>query len=118
MILAIQMVIALLVGAFIVIPLFQAEKTGLAFQAKDPLQEGLARKEVLLKELKEIDLDYQTGKLSVADYQELTSRYKQQTAEIIQKIDQLRGGQDLCLPCKKKVPTNAKFCPFCGRRVS
>lgn len=118
MILAIQIMIALSIGAFLIFPIFRMKRTESVFQPASPLQDLLARKEALLKEIKEIDLDYQTGKLSEADYQELSSRYKQRGAEVLKKIDQLRGDRDLCLQCKKKVPVHAKFCPFCGGRIS
>lgn len=117
MILAIQMAIALLLATFMVFPLFRMNKKGALSPPTHPLQELLFRKEALLKEIKEIDLDYQTGKLSPTDYQELSSRYKLETAEVLKKIDTLRGDRDLCLQCRKKVPTHAKFCPFCGGRV-
>ncbi|MBI5788243.1 MAG: hypothetical protein HZA78_05250 [Candidatus Schekmanbacteria bacterium] len=71
---------------------FLPQKKGQA-QAADPQDASkhkfLQQKELTYAALKELDFDYNMGKLSEEDYRLLTQQYKQKAAGILQSIDQL-----------------------------
>ncbi|MEZ4704933.1 MAG: hypothetical protein R3A11_07080 [Bdellovibrionota bacterium] len=58
------------------------------FETPIVLQQLKESKSLLLQSLRELDLDYETGKLSVEDYKELTQKTRAQTAEVLLEIDQ------------------------------
>ena len=95
---------------------------------------GLAAdKEKLLENIRELDLDFATGKLSEEDYRDLRSRSVAEAAEVMRAIDQARGPapedddieraisakkaqmQDrTCSACGAARTEGAKFCATCG----
>lgn len=59
------------------------------------LEELAARKSVLLQTLRDIDSDFETGKLSEEDYESMKEEYERRAVRIMQKIDDLRTGADV-----------------------
>lgn len=59
------------------------------------LEELTARKSVLLQTLRDIESDYETGKLSEEDYENMKEEYERRAVRIMQKIDDLRTGADV-----------------------
>lgn len=53
--------------------------------------ELVSQKNRVIGAIREIDMDYQTGKLSEEDYQLLRSRYTAAAAEIIRRMDEEAG---------------------------
>src|SRR3989304_6976825 len=73
--------------------------------------------------IKELDFDYQTGKLSPEDYQSLRGRYEQTAIGILAKIDTVKRGRAVtqpslkgasCSACGSQVSPGDSFCPECG----
>ena len=54
-------------------------------------QELEAEKARLLQEIHELELDYQTGKLSDEDYRAIEARLKGKAVEVMQRIEALAG---------------------------
>ena len=59
-------------------------------EAEIELAELEAEKARLVAEIHELDLDYETGKLSDEDHREIESRLKGRTVEVMRKIENAR----------------------------
>lgn len=57
-------------------------------EAEVERRELLAEKERLLGEIHELELDWETGKLSEEDYRELQARLKSRAVEVMREIDE------------------------------
>jgi hypothetical protein len=76
--------------------------------------------------IKEAEFDHQMGKLSDADLQALTDKYRGQALAAIAALDADKHGAPggpirtptriaFCASCGQKLPSRANFCPACGR---
>jgi rubrerythrin len=91
-------------------------------------EELQARKRHALSAIRELEFDYQTGKLSDEDYRSLRSRYEKEAVDAMKGLDGLgKGGRKLrtrkgeeggliCSSCGEEVPSRSRFCPNCGTR--
>ncbi len=79
--------------------------------------------------LRDLQFDYNTGKLSDADYQSLRAQYELKAAQILQQLDALKGlapngkraapaVKRICPRCHAALDTSDKFCAKCGARVA
>jgi hypothetical protein len=59
--------------------------------ARSELEDLFVQREGVYATLKELDFDYETGKLIEQDYRELRARYSAEAARILQRIDQLEA---------------------------
>jgi hypothetical protein len=69
-------------------PLFAARRAVPA-EAEVELQELEAEKARLLQEIHELELDYQTGKLSDEDHRAIEARLKGRAVDVMQRIEAL-----------------------------
>ena len=53
----------------------------------EEVAELVARRDTIYATLKELDMDYEMGKLTLADYQALRDRYRAQAVAILQELD-------------------------------
>jgi len=116
--------IAILLGIgaliFVGYPLFKRElvEEGPEEGLEDlELQKLLSEKEQALAALKELDFDYQTGKLDEEDYLHLKDRYRAKALSLLKEIDQAGAAEDItprCLNCGAEYEKEDKFCPSCG----
>lgn len=90
-------------------------------------EELRSRKRHALSAIKELEFDYQTGKLSEEDYRSLRSRYEKDAVEAMKGLDGLgkgarfrtkkgEEGRLICSSCGEEVPSRSRFCPNCGTR--
>lgn len=93
------LILAIGVAIFIALPFFRKKVEEASSQEesgaiRNPIEEKLRKlnfeKESLYAALKEIDFDYDLGKLSKEDYEELQKKYKLQAAPILKEIDDVR----------------------------
>jgi len=82
----IGLVLAALATWFVVLPLFDPQPQ-LIIDEDGPLADLLQRKETLLLSIKELEFDYQTGKLSSEDYQRLDQRARHQAIALLRQIE-------------------------------
>ncbi len=54
----------------------------------DDLDELYAKRDAIYEAIKELELDYQVGKLSEEDYKRFSARLKREAAEILRRIDE------------------------------
>lgn len=126
------MVLGLLVvlGAlvFVVLPLFQLSGSPeRAVQGAGPHDEWLRRRDEAYAAIKEMEFDYEMGKLSPEDYRLMRSRYEGQAIEALAALDgagadrpesgTAAGGKRRCVRCGDPV-RRGRFCGSCGVPLS
>lgn len=118
--------------AFIGYPLFTDREKWVISSPKAPTrsEELHARKLLALTAIKELEFDYQTGKLSPEDYESLKSRYESDAIEAMKGLDGLQkggkkfktnegaNGRLICSSCGEAVPSRSRYCPNCGTRFN
>lgn len=92
MILEIILIALMVVGviAFIAYPLFTTQHGNIA-GTLDALEVLNAQRDSTYDAIRDLDFDFQLGKLSQADYAQLRDKYKARAAETLKQIDALTG---------------------------
>lgn len=109
--------------------------------AADPLEDLIERRDSIYQAIKELEFDYQVGKVSDADYQAFDTQLKTQAVAVLKEIDVLQAaavdpaldaqfeaeiaalrrngpGQTVSEPAAAPpVVSAAAFCPQCGRQA-
>ncbi len=112
---------------FIAWPFFQKEQVELDFNSTNKIDELLARKAEVYSAVKDIEFDWEMGKLSQDDFHELRDSYKTEAAQLIQRIEQIQSGgkhkkkksskaEKFCHECGDKIAADDKFCMNCGAK--
>ena len=101
------------------------------------VDELLRKKRALIREIKDIELDYEMGKIDKSDFEDLTKNYRQQAMLVIKEIDSKNGGQikrkktlinseffvpeieisGYCIECGTPLYNGAAFCGVCGHKI-
>ena len=88
-----QLILVALILIAVGIPLFSRIPHKRLFKPLDPAEEEykhlLVRKEEVLLSIKELEFDFQTDKISKADYETLHSKLEQEAMNLLEKIDDL-----------------------------
>jgi hypothetical protein len=89
--------LTVLAAIFVVMPLFNEPKGNLEVEllAETELDRLLNRKAVVYSNLKDLDFEYQMGRLGSADFHRLEAGFKAEAAEILHKLDQLGVEENL-----------------------
>ncbi|MFQ5651874.1 MAG: zinc ribbon domain-containing protein [bacterium] len=130
--------LSLLVSFFVILPFLQArwrKGSSHALRTNQRASDLVDRKHALYAAIKDIEFDFQMGKLSEEDFQELRQQYKNQAVNILKKIDQrqrkkmraggrhakkeksrtgTQKGMNFCWSCGTRLGAEEKFCPNCG----
>jgi hypothetical protein len=83
---AVALLLALLAIGFVAWPLWQPGAV-VRLDDDNPLTELIQRKDSVLLSIKELEFDYQTGKLSAQDYQRLDHRLRQQAIGLLRQLE-------------------------------
>ena len=94
------------------------------------------KKSALIREIKDIELDYQMDKIDDADFEELTSAYRMQAIAVMEELDSTKGNSEkkkysvnpeynvpedkksgFCNECGTTLFRDASFCGACGSRI-
>ncbi|HLA25380.1 MAG TPA: zinc-ribbon domain-containing protein [bacterium] len=123
------------VGAIILYPLVRRSE---AVPAGAPPPPDAARARLALTAIKELEFDYETGKIDDDDYQALRARYDARAVEALEHPEPLSSGPSpapddataqieaevraartrrFCTNCGGALPKTARFCPACGTSV-
>lgn len=86
--LLVALVLALGALAYVVWPLLKPGPAPIMVE-DDRLTELLGRKDAVLKAIKDLEFDYQVGKLSQEDYQVYDQRLRRQAIGLLQQIEQV-----------------------------
>ncbi|MCG8604927.1 zinc ribbon domain-containing protein [bacterium] len=128
------------VSYFVAVPLISArvrERVGVASESNHGAGDLVERKESLYAAIKEIEFDYQMGKLSETDFKELRQQYKNDAIGLLKKIDKTESktGEpksqqtdqkdakpeskvNFCWECGEGVSAEDKFCVNCGNALA
>jgi hypothetical protein len=140
--------VVLIAGFYTLRPLFREPEGNLDIDllAETELDRLLDRKNVIYRNLRDLELEHQMGRLSDADYRQLAAGYKNEAAAVLQRLDQLDASENLeaviekdiaarkaklsgsgskrrerepgrCPSCGSEVATGKKFCADCGQRL-
>lgn len=82
------LVLSLAALAYVVWPLLKPGPAPIMVE-NDRLTELLGRKDAVLKAIKDLEFDYQVGKLSEEDYQLYDQRLRRQAVALLQQIEQV-----------------------------
>jgi len=108
--------LALLTGLYVAYPLLQKRQQKVSFAGNHRAEELEARKSEIYTAIKDIDFDFQMGKLSKEDYEQLRSQYKAEAVGLLKRIDQVHGQlKDSGGAPKEQKRSSAKFCHQCGQ---
>ncbi len=135
-------ILACIVSVFVVMPIVQASvrrgKAG-ALDSNHRASELEERKKTIYSAIKDIEFDYQMGKISEEDFKELRQQYKDEAIGILKKLDKAQMKQmkpaaqqqtqgkgaakmektaQFCWVCGTGIAENDKFCPNCGTNLS
>lgn len=130
--------IVMAAGGWIFFPLLKSTSIDKqAFYRKEDRKSGLQQqKEEVYAAIKEMDFDYEMGKMSEEDYQKLRTQYKGKAAEILKQLDMTNQPDDIEAAIEQEVQQLRKqyaaqkkrvkseepawqinFCPRCGIKV-
>lgn len=125
--LAIAIVLSLFAVAFIGYPFYQASRKNISFELNHRAEELETRKSEIYAAIKDIEFDFQMGKLSEEDYQELKHQYRTEAVGLLKEIDKTHGihtAQDVrdtvinfCSQCGEPAGKGEQFCANCGEKL-
>ena len=103
----------------------------------------LLQKEMLYGAIRDLDFDFQTGKVDQKDYAELRQQLEREAVHILRQLDAVDplvafdneieqhvlalrrsytatacgGGRESCSSCGTPLENDENFCPFCGQAL-
>ncbi len=89
----VMILIAATVIAFVAWPLVSTGRLRTLKDGADALAELTAQRDVALRAIKDLEFDYQTGKVSADDYPVYDRRLREQALQIIHQLDTLQTGR-------------------------
>ncbi|MDQ7054709.1 MAG: zinc ribbon domain-containing protein [candidate division KSB1 bacterium] len=119
--------LAILTAIYIGYPFYKSRQTSMNFNVNHSIEDLEAQKIEIYKAIKDIEFDYEMGKLSREDFEQLRSQYKAEAVNILKQLDQIRpgqrrratktpaqAGQRFCAQCGSPVHAQDRFCSNCG----
>lgn len=91
LILAVKVMLSLIILVWVVWPFIVKKEETKTSPVDDVLYKLNQQKELAYAAIKELDFDYNMGKLSEEDYNELKRQYKLEAVSVLQRIDQLKN---------------------------
>lgn len=103
-------IMAILVAAVIFAPMIEGRwREG----ARKGQTSASARKDAAIAALRELEFEYQTGKVSEEDYAALRARYAREALAARDELGETASAAS-CPACGATVKEGAKFCTACG----
>jgi rRNA maturation endonuclease Nob1 len=137
--------VVMIAGLYTLRPLFREPEGTLDIDllAETELDRLLNQKNVIYRNLRDLEFEHKMGRLSDADFQQLAAGYKHEAAAVLERLDQLDASQNLdeaiekdiaarkakfsgsgtkrdrarCSSCGSEIISGKKFCPDCGHRL-
>ena len=113
--------LAAVVSYLVVSPIFKAKTLQGNWGKHDSNHRAgdlVERKETIYAAIKDIEFDYQMGKLSEEDFKELRQQYKDEAIGLLKKIDKIQGKKVKAKHHKKADARSIKYCWICGTPVT
>ncbi|MFQ6616764.1 MAG: zinc ribbon domain-containing protein [Fidelibacterota bacterium] len=100
-------------------PFFKRVKeNALPLSEKETLFHLYTGRDTLIRALKDLEFDFQMGRISEDDFREGNSWYRREAADVLREIDSLEGdGRAQCPSCGAGVSKRDRFCARCGSRL-
>lgn len=116
------LVLTAAVSYFVAAPILQSRRLQFKPDSNHKANDLIERKEAIYAAIKDIEFDYQMGKLSEEDFQALRQQYKEEAVGLLKKIDQVqrRPGKSRGKAASQKNAEAAspKFCWNCGEAIN
>jgi hypothetical protein len=131
--------LVIIVGLYVLMPLFQKSRERLDLDLGETELERLQdRKAIIYKSIKDLEFEYKMGRLSDADFKQLDAGYRNDAATILQEMEKLGVAEELdtliekeiaahkkklergsakCPSCGAETASEKKFCADCGRQL-
>lgn len=140
-------VLTVVAGIYVLVPLFRESSGSLDIdlRAETEADRLIDRKNAIYRNLKDLALEYEMGRLSDEDYSQLQAGYKKDAAIILQRLDGLKSSQNQdeeiekeiaarkrkmgsgdsvsaeasakCSSCGADLIPGKKFCADCGHKL-
>ena len=85
----IALIISLIAIAYVAWPLLRSGATTAQLPDDDKLLDLVARKDTILRSIKELEFDYHMGKLSAEDFERFNQRLRQQAVGLLRQIEKV-----------------------------
>lgn len=110
--------LSLAVSAFIVYPILKARAGSKPeFDSNHHATDLEERKDNIYAAIKEIEFDFQMGKLSEEDFNELRQQYKNDAIQLLEEMDKAQPGGVKTTDKKSAKSQSASFCWNCGTHL-
>ncbi|RMF56749.1 MAG: zinc-ribbon domain-containing protein [Calditrichaeota bacterium] len=121
-----------LILGYVLYPLFMKNKLSIPIplgNGDSSLRYLMEAKTEALRAIKEIDFEYQLGKISREDYEELKGEYQRKAVEVLKQLDALQNSENEDDPLEKEIKNYRQklvksgsqlgkmYCPHCGKEV-
>lgn len=85
----------------------------------------LVEKQMAYDAIKELELDWRSGKLSEEDYRTIRAELEAEAIEVMKKLDSMESPQEevqeternYCSSCGEKIDGEHSFCHSCGKKL-
>ena len=81
-----MLALSLLVILYVIWPLFRDAKR-IAPADDDPMMRLIQRKDAVIHAIKELEFDYNTGKLTDSDYERMNDRFRRQAIGLLKQME-------------------------------
>jgi hypothetical protein len=116
---------ALFAGLFLTAPLRKPPEPG---AAAEPIPATAAEREAVYVAIRDLEDDFETGKVSAEDHRKMLAELRQQAGELLRAeraasaateatLDAVPPAATACVGCGASVPPEARFCSQCGRKL-
>jgi lysine/ornithine N-monooxygenase len=137
--------VVMIAGFYTLRPLFRESEGEMDIEllAETELDRLLSRKNVIYRNLRDLEFERKMGRLAESDFQQLAAGYKNEAASLLERIDQLNASENMdqviekdiavrraklsgaaakrargrCPSCGAELISRKKFCPDCGHRL-
>lgn len=116
--------------AYIGYPLYQTRRLRISFALNHRAEELQSRKAEIYAAIKDIEFDFQMGKISEEDFNELRDHYRAEAVRILKQIDALKlpktdkkrersekSAVRFCAECGQPAAKGDNFCTDCGAKL-
>ncbi len=103
---------------------------GESYSDDGDLLDLLESKDNMLSTIKDLEFDYDIGKLSIEDYNQMNASYRQKTINLFKKIESLTNNdaevkgkfqvnrqENVCMKCNEICNAKDRYCNNCGHRL-
>lgn len=115
------LVLTAAVSYLVAAPILQSRRLQFNPDSNHKASDLIERKEAIYAAIKDIEFDYQMGKLSEEDFHALRQQYKDEAVGLLKKIEQIQhktGKSKDATAAKKSEQASPKFCWSCGAAVT